>query len=44
MCIRDSNALERRHLLRALQEKIAEADSAAGRLDDLQQDILRAFI
>ena len=38
------NALERRHLLRALQEKIAEADSAAGRLDDLQQDILRAFI
>lgn len=38
------NALERRHLLRALQEKIAEADRAAGKLDDLQQDILRAFI
>jgi DNA-binding NtrC family response regulator len=38
------NALERRHLLRALQEKIAEADKAAGRLDTLQQDILRAFI
>ena len=38
------NALERRHLLRALQQKIAEADRAAGRLDDLQQDILRAFI
>ncbi len=38
------NALERRHLLRALQEKIAEADHAAGKLDDLQQDILRAFI
>ncbi len=38
------NALERRHLLRALQQKIAEADQAAGRLDSLQQDILRAFI
>jgi DNA-binding NtrC family response regulator len=38
------NALERRHLLRALQQKIAEADQAAGRLGDLQQDILRAFI
>ena len=38
------NALERRHLLRVLQEKIAEADLAAGKLDDLQQDILRAFI
>lgn len=38
------NALERRHLLKALQDKIAEADQAAGRLDDLQQDILRAFI
>jgi DNA-binding NtrC family response regulator len=38
------NALERRHLLKALQDKIAEADAAAGRLDDLQQDILRAFI
>jgi DNA-binding NtrC family response regulator len=38
------NAIERRHLLRVLQEKIAEADQAAGRLDDLQQDILRAFI
>jgi DNA-binding NtrC family response regulator len=38
------NALERRHLLRALQEKIAEADQAAGRLGSLQQDILRAFI
>jgi DNA-binding NtrC family response regulator len=38
------NALERRHLLRALQQKIAEADQAAGQLGDLQQDILRAFI
>jgi DNA-binding NtrC family response regulator len=38
------NALERRHLVQALQQKIAEADQAAGRLDDLQQDILRAFI
>ena len=38
------NALERRHLLRALQEKIAEVDRTAGKLDTLQQDILRAFI
>ncbi len=38
------NALERRHLLRTLQQKIAEADVAAGQLDTLQQDILRAFI
>ena len=38
------NALERRHLLRVLQEKIAEADLAADKLDGLQQDILRAFI
>jgi len=38
------NALERRHLLRVLQQKIAEADAATGQLDDLQQDILRAFI
>jgi DNA-binding NtrC family response regulator len=38
------NALERRHLVRALKDKIAEADAAAGKLDTLQQDILRAFI
>ncbi|MBD3222132.1 response regulator [bacterium] len=38
------NALERRHLVRALRDKIAEADAAAGKLDTLQQDILRAFI
>ena len=38
------NALERRHLLKALQDKIAEADAAAGQLDTLQHDILRAFI
>jgi DNA-binding NtrC family response regulator len=38
------NAVERRHLVRALQEKMAEADAAAGQLGSLQQDILRAFI
>jgi len=38
------NALERRHLLRVLQEKIQEADQAAGQFTGLKQDILRAFI
>lgn len=38
------NALERRHLLRLLQRKIAEVDAATGQLDNLQQEILRAFI
>ena len=38
------NALERRFLLKALQDKIAEIDSAEGKLSDLQKDILRTFI
>ena len=38
------NAVERRHLVQALQEKIAEADAATGQLGSLQQDILRTFI
>ena len=38
------NALERRFLVKALQEKIAEIDAARGELSGLQQDILRTFI
>ena len=38
------NALERRFLFKALQEKIAEIDAAEGRLSGLQKDILRTFI
>ena len=38
------NALERRFLVKALQEKIAEIDKAQGRLSGLQDDILRTFI
>jgi DNA-binding NtrC family response regulator len=38
------NALERRFLVKALQDKIAEIDHAQGRLSGLQDDILRTFI
>lgn len=38
------NALDRRFLVKALQEKIAEIDKAEGRLSGLQDDILRTFI
>jgi len=38
------NALEKRFLFQALQEKIAEIDRAQGRLSGLQEDILRTFI
>jgi DNA-binding NtrC family response regulator len=38
------NALERRFLVKALQEKIAEIDKAQGKLSGLQNDILRTFI
>jgi len=38
------NALDRRFLFKALQEKIAEVDQAQGKLSGLQDDILRTFI
>ncbi len=38
------NALERRYLVKTLQEKIAEIDRAQGKLSGLQNDILRTFI
>jgi len=38
------NALERRHLVRTLQEKIEEIERTHGQLEGLQKDILRAFI
>jgi len=38
------NALERRFLVKTLQEKIAEIDKAQGKLSGLQNDILRTFI
>ena len=38
------NALERRFLIKQLQEKITEIDAARGELSGLQQDILRTFI
>lgn len=38
------NALERRFLVKTLQEKIAEIDQAQGKLSGLQEDILRTFI
>ncbi|MEN8006299.1 MAG: response regulator [Candidatus Krumholzibacteriota bacterium] len=38
------NALERRYLVKTLQEKIAEIDQAQGKLSGLQNDILRTFI
>ncbi len=38
------NALERRFLVKTLQEKITEIDRAHGKLSGLQNDILRAFI
>lgn len=38
------NALERRFLVKTLQDKIAEIDMAQGKLSGLQDDILRTFI
>lgn len=38
------NALEKRFLFKALQEKIAQIDAAEGKLSGLQKDILRTFI
>jgi DNA-binding NtrC family response regulator len=38
------NALERRFLVKILQEKIAEIDQTQGQLSGLQEDILRTFI
>jgi len=38
------NALERRFLFKALQDKITEIDQAQGKLSGLQNDILRTFI
>jgi len=38
------NALDRRFLVKALQDKIAEIDQAQGKLSGLQDDILRTFI
>ena len=38
------NALERRFLVKTLQEKITEIDRAQGKLSGLQNDILRTFI
>ena len=38
------NALERRFLIKTLQEKITEIDRAQGKLSGLQNDILRTFI
>ncbi|MCP4571639.1 MAG: response regulator [bacterium] len=38
------NALERRFLVKQLQDKIAEIDEARGELSGLQKDILRTFI
>jgi DNA-binding NtrC family response regulator len=38
------NALERRFLVKVLQEKIAEIDQTQGKLSGLQEDILRTFI
>jgi len=38
------NALERRFLFKALQDKITEIDKAQGKLSGLQNDILRTFI
>jgi DNA-binding NtrC family response regulator len=38
------NALERRFLVKTLQEKIAEIDQTQGKLSGLQEDILRTFI
>ena len=38
------NALERRYLVKTLQEKITEIDRAQGKLSGLQNDILRTFI
>lgn len=38
------NALERRYLVKTLQEKISEIDRAQGKLSGLQNDILRTFI
>ncbi len=38
------NALDRRFLVKALQDKIAEIDRAQGKLSGLQDDILRTFI
>lgn len=38
------NALDRRFLFKALQDKIAEVDKAQGKLSGLQDDILRTFI
>jgi DNA-binding NtrC family response regulator len=38
------NALEKRFLFQALQEKIAEMEAAQGQLEGLQKDILKTFI
>ena len=38
------NALEKRFLVKQLQQKISEIDTARGELSGLQQDILRTFI
>jgi DNA-binding NtrC family response regulator len=38
------NALEKRFLFQALQDKIAEIEAAQGRLEGLQKDILKTFI
>ncbi len=38
------NALDRRFLVKTLQDKIAEIDQAQGKLSGLQDDILRTFI
>ncbi|MFO7653978.1 MAG: response regulator [Candidatus Krumholzibacteriia bacterium] len=38
------NALEKRFLFKALQEKIAQIEAAEGQLAGLQKDILRTFI
>lgn len=38
------NALDKRFLVKQLQQKISEIDTARGELSGLQQDILRTFI
>jgi len=38
------NALEKRYLFAALQEKIAEMEATQGQLEGLQKDILKTFI
>jgi DNA-binding NtrC family response regulator len=38
------NGLERNHLMKKLQEKMAEIDTAHTELHDLQQEILKTFV